>query len=241
MLVWSCAPAAGVLSCDHGRHHPVPAAGRSPRRAGRDRAPGAVAVYGDHRPREPGPAQSRRDEGRRAPGVVGVDGLDHDLAVVRAPAGPGPGVGQAARLARAARDQLPAGRAGGVVPADAAGVRRLAELSQPGQGPRPGRLLDRLGRHRRDRADLGHGGPPLPGQPLPGDRKPRPPVLAAGRRRARRGRGVGGRRRSRRGRAGRGRLGRGREPAVAGPRGAPDHRRPAARHVHRGRAGRSSR
>ena len=45
-----------------------------------------------------------------------LDGLDHDGAVVRAPASRGPGVGQAARLAGAARDQLPARRAGRVVP-----------------------------------------------------------------------------------------------------------------------------
>ena len=100
---------------------------------------------------------------------------------------------------------------------------------------RPGRLLDRLGRHRRDRTDLGRGGPPLRGQPLPGGPGPGPSVLAAGRRRARRGRGVGGHPRSRRGRARRGRLDRRHEPPVAGPRGAPHHRRPAARHVRRRR------
>ena len=38
---------------------------------------------------------------------------------------------------------------------DAAPVRRAAELSQPDQGPRRRRLLDRLGGHRRDRTDLG--------------------------------------------------------------------------------------
>ena len=163
----SCAPAAGVLSCTHGRHPVrIPAAGRSDSHTGRNRAPGAVAVHGDRPPREPGPAQSQRDEGRRAPGLVRVDGLDHDLAVVRAPAGAGPGVGQAARLARAARDQLPAGGAGRVVPADAARLSRPAELPQPGQGSRSGGLLDRLGGHRRDRADLGRDRPPVPGQPV---------------------------------------------------------------------------
>ena len=57
-----------------------------------------------------------------------------------------PGVGQAARLAGAARDQLPARRARRVLPHHAARVRRPAELPEPVQGPRPGRLLDRLGR-----------------------------------------------------------------------------------------------
>ena len=157
--------ATGLAGCDHGRHDSIPAAGRSPGRAGRDRAPGAVAVHRDRPPREPGAAQpgGLKVGGHQASSRV--DGVDHDVAVVRAPAGRGPGVGQAARLAGAARDQLPARRAGRVVPDDAARVRRAAELSQPGQGPRPGRLLDRVGRHRRDRADLGRGGPPLPAQP----------------------------------------------------------------------------
>ena len=47
------------------------------------------------------------------------------------------------------------------LPDDAARVRRAAELPEPGQGPGPGRLLDRLGRHRRHRPDLGRAGPPL--------------------------------------------------------------------------------
>jgi transketolase N-terminal domain/subunit len=64
-----------------------------------DRAPGALAVHGDHSPREPCPAQPDRNEGRWAPGVVCVDGVDHDLTVVRVPAGGRPGVGQATRLA----------------------------------------------------------------------------------------------------------------------------------------------
>ena len=56
--------------------------------------------------------------------------------------------------------------------------------------PDPVRLLDRVGRHRRDRPDLGRGGPPVPEQPVHhrrprGRRPPRqhcgpgPPVLAA--------------------------------------------------------------
>ena len=76
----------------------------------------------------------------------------------------GPGVGQAARLAGAARDQLPARRAARGLPDHAARVRRAAELPEPREGPGPGRLLDRLGRDRGDRADLGCAGPPLRGQ-----------------------------------------------------------------------------
>ena len=79
-----------------------------------------------------------------------------------------------------------------------------------------------LGRHRRDRADLGRGGPPVPrtaGSP-PARAGPRPAVLAARRRGAGRGRRLGGDRRPGRGRARRGRLDRRPQPPVAGPRGA---------------------
>ena len=68
-------------------------------------------------------------------------------------------------------------------------VRRAAELPEPGQGPGPGRLLHRLGRHRRHRTDLGRAGPPL--RRLRHVRRAargRPPVLAGRRRRAGRGR-----------------------------------------------------
>ncbi len=143
-----------------------------------------------------------------------------------------PGVGQAARLAGAARDQLPARRAGRVVPDHAARVRRPAELPEPVQGPGPGRLLDRLGGHRRDRPDLGCAGPPLRQHPVRRGGH-RAAVLAGRRRRARRGRGLGGRARPDGRRAGRGRLDRRPQPAVAGP-GGPHHRRdPAAGHVRR--------
>ena len=37
-----------------------------------------MAVDRDHPPREPGAAEPVRAEGRRAPGVVRVDGVDHD-------------------------------------------------------------------------------------------------------------------------------------------------------------------
>ena len=75
---------------------------------------------------------------------------------------------------------------------DAARVRRAAELPEPAQGPGPGRLLDRLGRDRRHRPDLGRAGPPLRRRPrsAPAARH-RPAVLAGRRRRAGRGRGAG--------------------------------------------------
>ena len=120
------------------------------------------------------------------------------------------------------------------LPDHAAGVRRPAELPEPAQGPGAGRLLHRLGRHRRDRTDLGRAGPPVRRRALR-RRRHRPAVVAGRRRRARRGRGLGGRARPDGGRARRGRLGRRPQPAVAGP-GRPDHGRgPAAGHVRRGR------
>ena len=61
---------------------------------------------------------------------------------------------------------------------DPARVRRPAELPEPREGPGPGRLLHRLGRHRRDRADLGCAGPPLRRRRL-GRRRHGPAVLAA--------------------------------------------------------------
>ena len=70
------------------------------------------------------------------------------------------------------------GRLDASLPDRAARVRRAAELPEPGQGPRPGRLLDRLGRHRRDRDALERARPPLRRRPL---RRPpgRPPGRAA--------------------------------------------------------------
>ena len=61
----------------------------------------------------------------------------------------------------------------------------------PRQGPRPGRLLDGLGRHRGDRPHLGCARPKVCGQVRRG--RHRPAVLAPGRRRAGRGRLLGGR------------------------------------------------
>ena len=45
--------------------------------------------------------------------------------------------------------------------------------------PDPGRLLDRVRRHRRDRPDLGRGGPPVPERQVHRRRSAGPPVLAA--------------------------------------------------------------
>ena len=138
--------------------------------------------------------EPQRHQGRRPPGLERVDGLAHDRAVVRAPRGARPRVGQAARLAGPARDQLPARAAGPRLPAAPARVRGPSVLSEPHQGPRPGRLLDRQRRHRSDGDDLGRAGAPLRRRALRRAAR-RAPDRAAGRRRARRGRRVGGDRR----------------------------------------------
>ena len=106
-------------------------------------------------------------EGRRPPGVVGVDGLDHDRALLRAPA-------RAPTACRSSRTPSPVlhaieyllGQLDRRYLTDAARVRRAAELSEPPEGPGAGRLLDRLGRHRRDRADLERARAPLRRRPL---------------------------------------------------------------------------
>ncbi len=172
-------------------------------------------------------------EGRRPPGVVGVDRVDHDGAVVRAPARAGPRVGEAARRAGAARDQLPARAARRAVSDDAARVRRAAELSEPREGPGPGRLLDGLGRDRRDGDDLERARAPLCRGPLRGAAG-RAPDRARRRRGARRGRDLGGARRPDGRAPGRGAVDRRPQPPVARPRRAGHRGGPARRDVRGG-------
>ena len=150
-----------------------------------------MAGGGDRPPRQPRAPEPLGREGRRPPGVERLDGVADDRAVVRVPGGAGPRLGQAARLARAARDQLPARAARAALPGDAAPVRRAAVLPLAREGPRPGRLLDRLGGDRGDGADLGRDRAPLRGGPLRRAGR-RAPDRAARRRRARRGRVLGG-------------------------------------------------
>ncbi len=203
-------------------------------------APRAVAGRRRRRPRQPGPAQHLGRQGRRAPGVQRLDGDDDDGAVVRPARPAGPGVGQAARLARPARDQPPARRARRRAPHHPARARRAAVLPEPHQGPRPRRLLHRLGRARRHRAAVGRDGAPVRRPALRrrgaglAERVGGSPVLPHRRRRARRGRLLGGDRRPGRRRPRRGGLGRRPQPAVARPRGPGDRDAAAAGDV-RGR------
>ena len=228
-------PAAGRPPWRHDRHprHRCRHQHRR-RRAPGGRAAGAVAGQRDRRPRQPGAAQPLGAEGRRAPGVERVDHHDHDRALA-GDAGPGgPGVGEAARLAGAARPGVPARPAARGQADHAARVRRAAVLPLAAQGPGARRLLDRLGRHRGDRADLGRDRPPVRQHPVR-HRRRRPAVVPGRGRRARRGRGLGGRGRPDGRRARRGRLGRRPQPAVPGPGGADVRGDPAAGHVRRRR------
>ena len=109
----------------------------------------------------------------------------------------------------------------------------LQSYPSPHEGPRPGRLLDRLGRPRRDRADLGRARAPLRRRALRRAGR-RAPDRADRRRRARRGRLLGGDRRPDGEQARRGHVGRRPQPPVARPRRARHRRRPARRDV-RGR------
>ncbi len=223
------------------RHHrPRPERRGGDHPAG-DLAARAVALRRDRGRRQPRPAQHQRRQGGRPPVVVGVDGRHHGRAVVPRADQRGPGLGQAARVAGAARDQLPARRPRRGLPADAARQGWPAVLPEPAQGPRHRRLLHRLGGHRRHRRAVGRDLAPL--RPLPVRRRAaRGPVhQPARRRRARRGRHLGGRRRPA-GRPPRGAaLGRRPQPPVPGPGGPGHPDRAAAGHVRGGRlAGRDA-
>jgi hypothetical protein len=94
----------------------------------------------------------RRAQGRWSSGLVSIDGVDDDQSALRSSRSARPGLREAARRAGAVCDQLstrPVGRA----PPDHVGLQRPAELSEPNEGPRSGRLLDRLRRPRRDGHD----------------------------------------------------------------------------------------
>ena len=188
----------------------------------------SIVHHANRVPREP-----LRREGRRPPGVERVDGVADDRAVLRVLRGARPRERQAAREPGPARHQPPARPARPPLPDDAARVRRPAVLPEPHEGPRPGRLLHRLRRPRRHRADLGRARAPLRRRAL---RRParRPPDRADRRRRARRGRLLGGDRRPDGRAPGRGHVGRRPQPPVAGPRRAGHRRRPPRRDV-RGR------
>ena len=117
-------------------------------------------------------AEGRRAQGGRPPGVVGVDGDVDDGALPRRPSGRGPGLGEAARLAGAACDRVPARAARPLLPHAAAGLRRPAGVPVADEGSVSGRLLDRVGRARLGGAALRRARGPVHGDaasaPRPG-------------------------------------------------------------------------
>src|SRR5215216_1004239 len=137
------------------------AARARPPHARRGAAARALAGGLDSPSRQPRAPEPLGCEGRWPPGVERLDGVADDRAVVRRARGARPRERQAARLARAARPQLPARAPGPALPDDVAPVRRAPVVSLAHEGPRPGGLLDRLRRARRDRAGLGRDRPPL--------------------------------------------------------------------------------
>ena len=108
-----------------------------------------------------------RAQGRRPPGLVGVDGHADDRALLRRPA--------RARTASSVKPHASPvlhaieyllGRLDRTLPDDAARLRRPAGVPQPHEGSVPGRLLDRLGRPRLGRAALRRARRPLRRDPL---------------------------------------------------------------------------
>ena len=165
----------------------------------------------------------------------GVDGVDHDRAVVRDAAPGRPGVGQAARLPGAACDQLPARRTRRALPDDAARVRWPAVYPSRSKDPDPvdystgsvgigatAPIWGAMARRYVDNARIGGAGHAAGSTRWSAMRNST---------RAPSGRRSWTPRRGTR----RDRLDRRPEPAVAGPRGAEHRRDPTGADVHRGR------
>src|SRR5689334_20787496 len=167
-------PAGGT---PHGRD--ARAAARHPQRrgaggAGVDPATGALVLDVHGPQRQQRPPEPRRAEGRRPPGLLGLDRLDLHGPLLPLPAHRRPDRPEAARLAGLPRHPVPARLDREGVAADAAAVPRPAVLPEPDQGPWPDRLLARLDGLRRDRADLRRAGQALPRRPLRGRGAARP-------------------------------------------------------------------
>ena len=145
---------------------------------------------------------------------------------------------QAARVAGVPRDPVPARRPRPVVPDDAARPRRPAVLPEPHQGPRPGRLLHRLGRARRGRAAVRARSPAATSTRTSARGTRSRFVALHRRRRARRGQHLGGDRRPGHPGPRQRHVGRRLQPPVAGPRRARHADRPVARPVRGGRLAR---
>ena len=100
-----------TTSLGHDGRRRARAIGLAPGNAPRARAEGAVAGRLDDSPRQPHPAEDRRPQGRRPPGVVGVDGDADDGALLRRAPAVGPRRRQAAREPGLSRHPVPASAA----------------------------------------------------------------------------------------------------------------------------------
>ena len=150
-----CAMAAAVLSCTHDRAASEKAASLDAL-AEIERQVLWLSTAIVHHANRVRPI--RRAEGQQAQASSASMVDDHDFAVVS-------GACAATTRCRSSRTPRPCcnaidyllGELDQSVPADTAGVRRPAELPEPGQGPRPGGLLHRSVEHRRDHPGLGRG------------------------------------------------------------------------------------
>ena len=105
-----------------------------------------MAVALDDPQRQPHPPQGGRDQDRRAPGLLGLDGVDPDGAVFHRAAAAGPGGGQAPCLADLPRHAVPDGQPVAREDGELPGLWRRPVLSLAHQGRGRRGFLDRLGR-----------------------------------------------------------------------------------------------
>ena len=130
-----------------------------------------MALGVDDPQRQSSPAEPRRAQGRRPPGLERLGRDPDDGALSRCHAAAGPGRGQAARGAAVSRAAIPAG------PAEPRQARALprpgrrAGLSLAQQGWRHRRFLDRLGRTWRRRHPVRLAGAGLFAAQAPGARR----------------------------------------------------------------------
>ena len=119
---------------------PEPAAGRQARLSDGARAQGAVALDLDDPQRQPSPAEPRRAQGRRPPGVERLGRDLDDRALSRCAAAAGPGRGQAACRPGVPRDAIPA-RAGRAATSSSASAP-MAGRSPIRRAPRTATIVD---------------------------------------------------------------------------------------------------
>ena len=127
------------------------------------RAPRPLAGRPDDPRGQPRPAERRRAQGRRPPGVVGLDRLHPDRALLPLAAAAATSSPIKPHACPALpRDPVPDGRPRPAMLTTAARVRRPPVVPVADQGPGSGRLLDRVGGPGRRGADVRGARRPLP-------------------------------------------------------------------------------